>query len=169
MTNIPNKPHRDTPLFILILTDKTLHMKGILSMLLTAFSFGLMAQGHIEIYKDPRLDRLVEKQGTPILPSTSVEIDGYRLQLFFDNDRKAVDKSRSAFLQRYPEVDTYIIYNAPNYILKAGDFRNKHEAEKLKYDLISEFPTSFVIREKIHLPRIPDQKIIGEKSAEEQN
>lgn len=122
------------------------------------FALTSMAQGNVKIHKDPRLDILVEKQGTPILPATVVEIDGYRLQLFFDSDRKAVDKARGQFLQVYPEVDTYIIYNAPNYILKAGDFRHKYEAEKLKNQLVTEFPTSFVIREKIRLPRIPSQQ-----------
>jgi hypothetical protein len=125
--------------------------------LVCLLSLGARAQkGNVEVVKDPRLDLLVKKQGSAILPSTAVEIDGYRLQLFFDTDRKEVDKARSKFISSQPSVDTYIIYNAPNYILKVGDFRQYHQAEKLKDASAQEFPTSFVIKEKINLPKLEE-------------
>jgi hypothetical protein len=117
--------------------------------------FSLYGQkGQIEIIKDPRLDFLVKKQGMAVPPAISTQITGYRLQLFFDSDRKKVEESRGKFIAGYPKIDTYMIYNAPNYILKVGDFRYQHEVEKIKNQLISSFPTCFVIREKVNLPRI---------------
>lgn len=108
----------------------------------------------IEIIKDPRLDMLVKKQGLPVPPATSPQITGYRLQLFFDADRKKVEDARSRFISNNPKIDTYMTYNAPNYILKIGDFRFQHEVEQIKNQLMSSFPTCFVVREKINLPRI---------------
>lgn len=110
--------------------------------------------GDIEIIKDSRIDNLVYKQGAIIPPATCVQINGYRVQLFFDNSKTAVDHARIKFVSKFPKVDTYVIYNAPNYFLKAGDFRTEIEAEAIKQEVGSEFPTSFVIREKINLPRI---------------
>lgn len=110
--------------------------------------------GDIEIIKDSRIDGLVRKQGMVIPPATSPQLPGYRVQLFFDSDRKLVDEARSKFVSAFPKVDSYILYNAPNYVLKVGDFRTLLEAEKVKGNLVKEFPTCFIVKEMINLPRI---------------
>lgn len=127
---------------------------GILLFALISTSFSLMAQGNVEIIKDPRIDGLVRKQGMIIPPATSPQLPGYRLQLFFDSERKSVDDARSRFISSYPKIDSYVIYNAPNYFLKVGDFRTQLEAEKVRDALMREFPTSFIVKEMINLPRI---------------
>lgn len=131
-------------------------MKSTICIIFLSFlSLGSFAQnGHVEIIKDPKLDLMVKKVGTPIPPATSPQIPGYRIQLFFDSERKKVDEARSKFISLNPKIDTYIVYNAPNYILKAGDFRTQNEVDKLKDGLMSNFPTCFVVKEMINLPRI---------------
>ena len=84
--------------------------------------------------KDQRIDALVQKQSAVIPPAVKTEIDGYRIQLVFDGNKDVVNNARSKFISKYPKVDTYIEFNAPNFILKAGDFRTKLEAEKIKAD-----------------------------------
>ena len=110
--------------------------------------------GQVEIIRDPKLDILVKRQGLPIPPATSPQINGYRLQIFFDTDRKSVESARAKFIAMHPKIDTYMIYNAPNYILKVGDLRSSYEAERLKSNVVSTFPTAFVVKEKVNLPRI---------------
>ena len=130
-------------------------MKGVLLIgFWLVFGFAYSQSGKVEVIRDPRLDILVKKQGTPVPPASTPQITGYRLQLFFDSDRKKVDEARSRFVSQFPKVDTYIIYNAPNYILKAGDYRTHQEADKLKDQVVSGFPTCFVVKELINLPRI---------------
>jgi hypothetical protein len=114
----------------------------------------LVAQNNIVIHKDARIDALVRKQGAIIPPATSPQLPGYRIQLFFDSDRKIVDSERAKFISIYPKMDSYLIYNAPNYVLKAGDFRTLLEAESIKSNLVKDFPTSFIVKEMINLPRI---------------
>jgi hypothetical protein len=130
-------------------------MKNICFLFFFIFSTMVFGQsGNVEIIKDPRIDGLVRKQGTVIPPATSPQIVGYRVQLFFDSDRKAIDDARSKFMSAYPKVDAYIIYNAPNYFLKVGDFRTLLEAERVKDGLVKDFPTSFIVKEMVNLPRI---------------
>jgi hypothetical protein len=130
-------------------------MKNICFLFFFIFSTMVFGQsGNVEIIKDPRIDGLVRKQGTVIPPATSPQIVGYRVQLFFDSDRKAIDDARSKFISAYPKVDSYIIYNAPNYFLKVGDFRTLLEAERVKDGLVKDFPTSFIVKEMVNLPRI---------------
>lgn len=123
-------------------------------------SFGIITNsafaqsGNIEIIKDTRIDALVKKQGMVIPPATSPQIVGYRVQLFFDSDRKLVDDARSKFIAAYPKIDTYIVFTSPNYVLKVGDFRSELEAERIKDNLFVNFPTSFIVKELVNLPRI---------------
>jgi hypothetical protein len=119
------------------------------------FSFSSFGQGNtIEINKDPRIDNLIKQEGLIIAPATSPQITGYRIQLFFDSNKNAVDEARSKFMSLYPKVDTYVAYVSPHFFLKVGDFRTQMEAEKIKSKVENQFPTSNIIKEKINLPRI---------------
>jgi hypothetical protein len=109
---------------------------------------------NVKIILDQRINGLVSKQSVIIPPATSPQMSGYRIQLFFDNNRKLVDEARSKFITLYPKIDTYVIYNAPNYFIKVGDFRTMLEAERLKVNLFRDFPTCFITKELINLPRI---------------
>jgi hypothetical protein len=114
----------------------------------------LSQEGDIQIHADPLIEGLVKKQGNVVPPATSPQIPGYRLQLIFDPERKKIDEARELFENLNPLVTSYVVFNAPNYILKAGDFRTPLEAEKLKTLVFSEFPASFVVKEDINLPSV---------------
>lgn len=104
----------------------------------------------VTIVKDSRIDELVKAQGQAATP----EISGYRLQLTFDTSKGQIDDARSRFAAMFPKVDTYVEFVAPHYFLKVGDFRTQLEAEKVKAASTQQFPTCFVVKEKINLPRI---------------
>jgi hypothetical protein len=119
---------------------------------------GAFAQeGDVKIIKDPRIDALVKKQGTPVPPSSTPLISGFRVQLFFESDKQLVDEARSRFVSQFPTVDTYVVFTAPNFVLKVGDFRTLLDAERMRETLLKEFPASFVVKELINLPRIDQE------------
>ena len=117
-------------------------------------SLSFSQKGDVNIIKDNRIDALVGKQSEVKPPSVKPEIDGYRIQLFFDSDKNKINSAKGRFMSRFPKIDSYITYNAPNFFLKAGDFRTRLEAERIKAEIEAEFPTSFIIKEKIYLPRL---------------
>ncbi len=112
-------------------------------------SFG---NAQVTIVKDSRIDDLVRAQGQGSAAAT--EINGYRLQLAFDSNKSFIDDARSKFSAQFPKVDTYVEFVAPHYFLKVGDFRTQLEAEKVKAATVAQFPTGFIVKEKINLPRI---------------
>ena len=128
----------------------------LISIFLSCLS-ALAQEGNVKIIKDPRLDALVKKQGTPVPPSTTPLISGFRVQLFFDSDKQLVDDVRSKFMGQFPAIDPYIVFTAPNFVLKVGDFRTLLEAERLRETLLKDFPTCFVVKELINLPRIDQE------------
>ena len=116
--------------------------------------------GKITVVKSPSVDKIIKFKSATIPPNMGPIMDGYRIQLFFDQDRNAVDKARSTALNMDGETSTYIEYKAPNYLLLLGDYRSQLEAEKVRAAMVSNFPEAIVIEDKIHLPRIKeDQKV----------
>jgi len=126
----------------------------ILTAALLLISGTSFSQGKVEIVKDSRIDGLVRAEGAIVPPATTQQITGYRIQLFFDTNKASVDDARSRFASMFPKVDTYVTFTAPHYFLKVGDFRTQMEAEKVKSEADQSFPTSFVVKEKVNLPRI---------------
>jgi hypothetical protein len=122
-------------------------------------SFLFAQGGDIKIVKDNRIDALVKKQSEIKPPEVNPVINGFRVQLYFDSERQNINDARSRFIAQFPKIDTYVKYNAPNYFLKVGDFRTRLEAEKIKSEVEVEFPTSFIIEEDIHLPRLEKNPI----------
>lgn len=112
------------------------------------------SKGKVSVTKDARLDKMIDFKATAIPPSYAPEIDGYRVQLYFDSDKNKVNQARATFLASFPKQDTYTEFKAPNFHLKVGNFRTQLEAEKLKSQLISAFPTSIVVPEKVYFPRV---------------
>lgn len=113
-------------------------------------------RGKIEVVKDPRIAKLVEFKGATIPPAFEPQMDGYRVQLFFDQEKDEVNNARARFLNYSNTIPTYIHYKAPNYNLMVGNYRTKLEAERLRAKLSNDFPESIVVKTRIYLPQIDD-------------
>lgn len=130
--------------------------RNIFLILISFFSAGVFAQeaGKVTVVKDPLIDSLIARRialnkgvtrdGTPIV------VIGYRVQVFFGNDRKEAYNEQARFNSLYPELATYISYTQPNYRVKVGDFRTRAEAQKLITELRPSFPTLFIFNERIN-------------------
>jgi len=82
-------------------------------------------------------------------------IDGYRVEIFFSSDldakQKAFDK-KVEFLSKYPDYNVHVKFAAPNFRVRAGDFRTKNEAWKLFKKIEKDYPAAFVVKDKINFP-----------------
>ena len=111
-------------------------------------------EGILIIKKDNRIDELIREKAKIKAPATSLQIEGYRIQLFFDTEKSKVDEARSKFIEIHPDIESNVIYKAPNYFLKVGNFRTYLEAEKIKSTLDKDFPTNYILKEKINIPNL---------------
>ncbi|MDN5285727.1 MAG: hypothetical protein JWR38_2001 [Mucilaginibacter sp.] len=114
-------------------------------------------RGKVEVIKDPLVDTLIAKRlemnkGAGGVASAFSSI-GYRVQIFSGSNRKAAYNAQARLQDQYPELRTYIIYNEPNFKVRAGDFRTRLEAQKLMQELQSSFSSLFIIPEKINPPK----------------
>jgi hypothetical protein len=130
-------------------------MRTTIFILFNLIAFSVFSQAdNVKIIKDDRIESMIRQKSVIIPPATSPQISGYRIQLIFDSNKQLVDDARSKVVSSNQHLDTYILYNAPHFVLKVGDFRSKQEAEKIKSSLVRDFPACFVVKEMVNLPRI---------------
>lgn len=115
-------------------------------------------KGEVTISKDPRIEKLIKFKSAKIPPANGPEKDGFRVQLFFDQERKQVDDARSKMLKIDADADTYIEYKAPNYNLLLGNYRTRLEAEKIRSSLLEEFPEAIIVKDRIYFPEVESRK-----------
>jgi hypothetical protein len=139
-------------------------MKLILSFFFILLSGALFAQtpngtrsqeGKVEIVSDPRIEELLKKHQA--INETRQVLDGYRVQIFFasgTNSKKQATDTKTVFMQKYPDVPSYITYQAPNFKVRVGDFRTRHEAHRLLKEIRKDFPGAFIVKDEISFPGI---------------
>jgi hypothetical protein len=111
------------------------------------------SRGTVEVVKDPRIDTLAARRLSlkgSHNAAYSPSANGYRVQIYNGSNRKEAYEAQAKFQDQYPAIRTYIVYNQPNYKVRAGDFRTRLEAEKLMQELRPVFASLFIIQEKIN-------------------
>ena len=100
-------------------------------LLLTGYSQNTKENSGVVIIKDKKIDDLIKNKSNIRRISTA----GYRVQIYFSTDKDKVQDLRMKFIKQYPKMETYITFDAPNYILRVGDFTEKNDAERFKKEI----------------------------------
>ena len=98
---------------------------------------------------------LVSAMATHKTRNASKQINGYRVRIFFDNSRNARAVSEpvsNSFTALYPSVAVYREYENPYFKVTVGNFRTKADATRFLNAIKGQFPSGFIVREKINYP-----------------
>lgn len=137
-------------------------MKHLLAVLLfLGFTSGTQAQmvtdtltGGIVVVKDVRYDLLSKKKAEINKKATAsrTPTKGYRIQVLNTTSRNDALSAKAKLLSLYPEHKTYLMYQAPYFKLRIGNFAERKEADDLRKELNKLFPTGvFVIPSEIEV------------------
>ncbi|MBL7742722.1 MAG: SPOR domain-containing protein [Chitinophagaceae bacterium] len=106
----------------------------------------------IIIHRDPRLDLLVKKQ-IQINEETSREArksgKGFRLMIISTSNRDEAIAAKTKVYTYFPELKAYLWHQSPYYKLKAGNFKERKEAEEYQKRLNVYFPKGVFIMNDI--------------------
>lgn len=128
-------------------------MKNIISLIILLFSLQSFAQditwkksadsNSVIVHKDPRLDLLVKKQAQ-INEETSRDSrktgKGFRLMIISTNSRDEAIAAKTKVYTYFPELKAYLWHQSPYYKLKAGNFKERKDAEEYQKRLNVYFP-----------------------------
>lgn len=106
--------------------------------------------GKVEIIADPML--LSELDQPDFAPDTVVT-QGYRIQIFFGNERQEATEALEKFKTIFPELsdEGYLLYQSPNYKVRVGNFSHEEDAKPLLRRLEKEFLTVFLVKDKVEI------------------
>ena len=135
-------------------------MKLLFLAMFSLVSFSLMAQNDqndsssVVIHKDSRLDLLVKKQIeiNEISSRNAKTGRGFRLLIVNTNKRDEAIDAKTKLYQYFPELKSYLYYQTPYFKLKAGNFKDKKDAEAYQKKLNIVFPKGvFIMSDTIEL------------------
>jgi hypothetical protein len=116
---------------------------------------------NVFVVKDSRLDLLVKKKAeiNKKAADSKKPTKGYRIQVLNTTDRNQALAAKSKLLTLYPDQKTYLMYTAPYFKIRIGNFVEKSEADDLKKELARMFPTGvFVIPSEIEYKAPPEKE-----------
>jgi hypothetical protein len=119
------------------------------------FSSTSANQGKINILQDDQIKSLVNRYTES--HRKEGKIPGYRIRIFSDSGQPARQKAmseRNRFVELYPEMPTYLVFEAPNFKVYVGDFRSKTDGFMAYKQIAKKFRNAFLIPTKINLPKI---------------
>ena len=111
--------------------------------------------GHVNVIQDSRVDTLMEKY--IMVNEFDLDIKGFRIEIFFDSGNQSKNKAidaKSEFVNRFPEVPSYLTFQPPNYKVRVGDFRTKMDADKFLKHIETRYPSAFIVEDKIAFPKL---------------
>ena len=104
------------------------------------------------IHKDSRLDLLVKKQAQ-INEATSRDgrrtDKGFRLMIISTNNRDEALAAKTRVYNYFPELKAYMWYQSPYFRVKAGNFKERKDAEAYQRRLNAYFPKGVFIMKDI--------------------
>jgi hypothetical protein len=130
-------------------------------------SFNDLVDSTLVIERDVRLDSLVMRHTR--VNKLKDGFDGFRVQLFSGSGTEArlqANNLRAEFMTIYPDVPAYLVYQAPNFKVRVGDFRTELEAIRLQRELAYQYPGGFVSRDLVKFPKLAIEKEIGDVEME---
>jgi hypothetical protein len=71
--------------------------------------------------------------------------EGFRIQIYRGKSREAASKARQRSYELFPNQTPYMIYSAPSYRVRVGDFLEPAEYQPILKRLKREFPEAMVV------------------------
>jgi len=131
-------------------------MKKILSIALASMiSLATFSQGSVEVIVDSQMEEIAKvryerKKAADAKPDTMI-VQGYRVQVFFGNDRKKAYAMKDKVIRLYPEWadQVYVVYQSPNYKVRVGNFIKESDGKPAEKSLSKNFENVFLVRDKV--------------------
>lgn len=136
------------------------------SLLMVGLVFSIMGlhgqtdTGSITVNKDPRLDLLISKQ-IEINEVTTRDSrrngPGFRILVISSNNRNKVTEAKTKMYRKFPELKAYMMYQAPFFRLKVGNFKERIEAEEYLTEIQRLFDSSvYIVPDNIEVRPEPE-------------
>lgn len=109
----------------------------------------------VSVKQDPKIKWLLEAHQQVLARQQG--IPGYRVQVNVESGNQSrirIQNKQFEFEELFPDIPSYIVYDAPYFKLRVGNYRTRLEARKMMEQIITEYPNAFIVVDEIELPQI---------------
>jgi len=113
-------------------------------------------EGKIIITSDYRLPNILKNY---INYFNTKQLYGWRIQLYFGLGKQGKQKAiqiKDKFSELYPDIPVYLYFEQPYFKVKVGNFISKKSAQRLLYFIKQDFPSAFIIEDRININLVND-------------
>ena len=107
------------------------------------FDSGKVLIETVIVNKDPRFDELAAKQAElnkRYFEKTPRRVRGFRIQAANTQSRDEANAVKAELLRRFPDQKSYLLYQAPNFRVRMGDFLTQKEAFPIRKMISALYP-----------------------------
>lgn len=109
--------------------------------------------GKVEIIEDERLNNILTRY------NENKEIDIYRIQIHSGSDRKIAKETQEHFETLYPGEKCYLEWEAPIFLVRAGNYRSKLTAQKYLEIFREYFKYALIVKDEISLIEVMSEQV----------
>lgn len=120
------------------------------------------------VHKDPRFDELAARQAElnkQHYLHTPRKVRGFRIQAANTQNRDEANTVKAELLQKFPDQKSYLLYQAPNFRVRIGNFLTQKDAFKLRKQISAMYPDKGIYI----VPDIVEYTLAPEESDEQNN
>lgn len=106
------------------------------------------------VHKDPRFDEMAAKQAEinkHAYETTTHRMQGFRIQAANTQNRDEANAVKAELLRRFPDEKCYLLYQAPNFRVRIGNFLTQKDAFQLRKMISALYPDKgiYIVRDII--------------------
>lgn len=79
------------------------------------------------------------------------ELPGLRIQILATNSLVTAKEAKADFLKQYDGFRATIVFEAPNYKLRIGNYTNRFDATSDLQVILEKYPNALIVKDLIHI------------------
>lgn len=125
-------------------------MKFILTgLLLLVVSVGFCQTGTVVINDQAGAGQLIEQH--VLFNKEHGELPGYRIQVMATSSLVTAKEAKAGFLKQFDDYRATIVFEAPNYKLRIGNYTNRFDANRDLQLLLESYPNALIVKDLISI------------------
>lgn len=128
---------------------KCMKLTGLLSFLFYSTMLVHAQTGNITITDNAGATELVNKH--IYFNTEHSKLPGWRIQLFSTNSLLDAQQAKSSFLAQYDDIQAEVIFEAPNYKLRIGNYHSRFDANRDLQLVLVDYPNAFICKDMIKI------------------
>jgi len=113
---------------------------------------GLAQTGSVNIHDHAGAGELIEQH--IYFNKEHSQIPGWRIQVFSSPSMSEANAQKSAVLNNLSDIKTTIVFEAPNYKVRIGNYRNRFDAYRDLQEILIYYPSAFICKDLINVKEI---------------